>query len=434
MIFVHVLRLRPKKRIIITGFEIRFKKSVEREVTVSKSSRAANGAGYIRKRSDGRWEGQYSAGYDDKTGKPIRKSVYGKTQKEVRQKISKVSTEIDEGTYLEPSKMTLSDWLDIWLKEYTFDKKYSTVKGYKAQIKKHIRPGLGKYNLSQINPMLLQRFFNKLGEPDDDGNVLSAKSIKNVHIILSGIMEQAVENEMIAKNPCKKVKLPKVEKKEIVPLTDEQVKNFLELISYDEIYGCLLKVIVFTGLRLGEAMGLTWDCVDFEKGALHINKQLQRRPQKDGGSTLTSVKSGKPRVLRPAPFVMQLLKVRYTEQIMQKSRAAEAWIGWNTEEEHKVSLVFTNLNGGYLTPKRVYLHFKSAAEEIGAPKARVHDLRHTYAVLSLQNGDDVKTVQENLGHASAAFTLDVYGHVSDKMKQDSAKRMEEYIRRINASG
>ena len=401
---------------------------------MSKSSRAANGAGYIRKRSDGRWEGQYSAGYDDRTGKLIRKSVYGKTQKEVRQKISKVSTELDEGIYLEPSKLTLSDWLDIWLKEYTFDKKYSTVKGYKAQIKKHIRPGLGKYNLSQINPMLLQRFFNNLSLPDDEGNVLSPKSIKNVHIILSGILQQAVENEMIAKNPCKKVKLPKVFKKDIVPLTDDQVKEFLKIVSTDEIYGTILKVIVFTGLRLGEAMGLTWDCVDFEKGALNINKQLQRRPQKDGGSTLTSVKSGKPRMLRPAQFVMDLLKVRYTEQLMQKSRAGDAWIGWNNEEEHKKSLVFTNLDGGYITPKRVYLHFKSAAKEIGAPNARVHDLRHTYAVLSLQNGDDVKTVQENLGHASAAFTLDVYGHVSDKMKQDSAARMEEYIRRLNASG
>ena len=401
---------------------------------MSKSSRAANGSGYIRKRSDGRWEGQSSIGYEDTTGKRIRKSVYGKTQKEVRQKISKVSTGLDEGIYLEPSKLTLSDWLDIWLKEYTFDKKYSTVKGYKAQIKKHIRPGLGKYNLGQINPMLLQRFFNNLAQPDDEGNVLCPKSIKNVHIILSGIMQQAVENEMISSNPCKKVKLPKVFKKDIVPLTDAQVKQFLEIVTYDEIYGTLLKVIVFTGLRLGEAMGLTWDCVDFEKGALNINKQLQRRPEKDGGSTLTSVKSGKPRILRPAPYVMDLLKVRYTEQVMQKSRAGDAWIGWISEEEHKKALVFTNLNGGYITPKRVYLHFKSAAKEIGAPDARVHDLRHTYAVLSLQNGDDVKTVQENLGHASAAFTLDVYGHVSDKMKQDSAARMEEYIRRLNVSG
>ena len=234
---------------------------------MSKNTRGANGSGYIRKRPDGRWEAMYSAGYDEKTGKLIRKSIYGKTQKEVRQKLTKVQIEIDEGTYLEPSKMTLSEWIDMWLKEYTFDKKYSTLKGYKAQIKKHIKPGLGNYNLSQLNPMLLQRFFNRLSEPDDEGNVLSAKSIKNVHIILSGILEQAVENELIAKNPCKKVKLPKVYKKQISPLTDEQVKEFLVYVTGDEIYGTLLKVIVFTGLRLGEAMGLTWDCAGLRKMA-----------------------------------------------------------------------------------------------------------------------------------------------------------------------
>lgn len=401
---------------------------------MSKQTRSANGSGTIRKRADGRWEGIYSAGYDQQTGKLIRKSIYGKNQKEVRQKLSKVTTEIDEGLYLEPAKMTLSDWMDLWYKEYTFDKKYSTLKGYKAQINKHIRPGIGKYNLSQLNPMILQRFFNHLSEPDEKGKVLSPKSIKNIYIILSGILEQAVENEMISKNPCKKVKLPKVYNKQITPLTDKQVKEFLEIISTDEIYGTILRVIVFTGLRLGEAMGLTWDCVDFEKGALNINKQLQRRPQKDGGSTLTSVKSGKPRILKPAPFVMQLLKIRYTEQIMQKQRSEDLWLAWSNEEEHKKALVFTNLQGGYLIPKRVYLHFKSAAVAIGAPDARVHDLRHTYAVLSLQNGDDIKTVQENLGHASAAFTLDVYGHVSDRMKKESANRMEEYIRNLNASG
>ncbi len=93
--------------------------------------------------------------------------------------------------------------------------------------------------------------------------------------------------------------------------------------------------------------------------------------------------------------------------------------------------MFTNEIGHHLQPKRVYLHFKKIAEEIGAPDARVHDLRHTFAVLSLQNGDDVKTVQMNLGHASAAFTLDVYGHVSDRMQRESAARMEQYIASVS---
>ena len=89
--------------------------------------------------------------------------------------------------------------------------------------------------------------------------------------------------------------------------------------------------------------------------------------------------------------------------------------------------MFTSPVGGPLNPKVVYLHYKKIAARIGAPESRVHDLRHTYAVLSLQNGDDVKTVQENLGHATAAFTLDVYGHVSEKMKEESARRQQAYI-------
>ena len=115
---------------------------------------------------------------------------------------------------------------------------------------------------------------------------------------------------------------------------------------------------------------------------------------------------------------------------MQSLRAGERWEAWKTEAEHRRALVFTNEDGRYLVAKRLYLHFKKIAEEIGAPDARVHDLRHTFAVISLQNGDDVKTVQTNLGHATAAFTLDVYGHVSDRMQRESAERMERYYNNV----
>ena len=103
------------------------------------------------------------------------------------------------------------------------------------------------------------------------------------------------------------------------------------------------------------------------------------------------------------------------------------WRGWINSEQRKTALVFTTDIGLNLSPQTLYNHYKKLAVQIGAPKSRVHDLRHTFAVLSLQNGDDVKTVQENLGHATAAFTLDVYGHVSERMKDESAARMEAYI-------
>ena len=395
-----------------------------------KTTKNARGAGTIRKRADGRWEGRYSVGFDPKTGKQIQKSVYGATQKEARQKLTQIIGEIDEGEYLEPSKLKLGDWLDIWLNEYCEDKKYSTVKGYRAKVKKHIKPQLGDIPLGKLTTPEVQKFYNRLLKPPDGSPGSSPKTIKNTHGVLSKAMSVAVVNGYIRRNPCQGVILPRMEKREVEPLTDDQVALLLQLGEKDEEYGILLKVILLTGLRKAEALGITWDCVDFRRGVIRINKQLQKRPLKDGGVMFTSLKNGKGRVLKPAPYVMELMKKRYEQQIQQKEEASFAWVGWHTEAEHRTALAFTTIFGTPLQPQTTYNHFKKLAIEIGAPNARVHDLRHTYAVLSLQNGDDVKTVQGNLGHATAAFTLDVYGHVSEAMKEASSSRMEQYVRSL----
>jgi integrase len=395
-----------------------------------KTTKNARGAGTIRKRADGRWEGRYSVGFDPKTGKQIQKSVYGATQKEARQKLTQIIGEIDDGEYLEPSKLKLGDWLDIWLNEYCEDKKYSTVKGYRAKVKKHIKPQLGDIPLGKLTTPEVQKFYNRLLKPPDGSPGSSPKTIKNTHGVLSKAMSVAVVNGYIRRNPCQGVILPRMEKHEVEPLTDDQVALLLQLGEKDEEYGILLKVILLTGLRKAEALGITWDCVDFRRGVIRINKQLQKRPLKDGGVMFTSLKNGKGRVLKPAPYVMELMKKRYEQQIRQKEEASFAWVGWHTEAEHRTALAFTTIFGTPLQPQTTYNHFKKLAVEIGAPNARVHDLRHTYAVLSLQNGDDVKTVQGNLGHATAAFTLDVYGHVSEAMKEASSSRMEQYVRSL----
>ncbi len=387
-----------------------------------KATRNAQGAGSIRQRADGTWEARYTVGRDPGTGKQLRKSVYGKTQKEVRQKLSQAVAALDNGDYFQPSKMTLSRWVEIWLQEYTGDKKYLTVKHYKAQCKTHIVPSLGAVKLSELAPPQIQAFYNGLQR---DG--LAAKSVRNIHGILTKCLSTAVQVGYLRSNPASMVTLPKIEKKEIHPLTDEQVKDFLRVSAGDE-YEILLKVILFTGLRESEAIGLTWDCIDFKAGAVKVCKQLQKRPLSDGGFTFAPLKNDKSRSLRPAHFVLDLLERRKREQAAQRLKAGELWEGWHTAEEQKSALVFTTATGGNLSPQTVYNHYKRLAVKIGAPDSRVHDLRHTFAVLSLQNGDDVKTVQGNLGHATAAFTLDVYGHVSERMKEDSAARMEEYIK------
>lgn len=392
----------------------------------TKATKNAKGGGTIRKRSDGRWEARYTLGIDPKTGKQIQKSVYGKTQKEVRQKLTAITAEIDDGTYIPPDKTTVEQWLTIWLKEYMGDKKYGTVRNYKNACKYHIIPYIGQYRLSELKPYTIQALYNRLGREEDGKKALSPKTIHNVHGVLSKALNQAVWNEMIRSNPAQLTTRPRKTRKGITTLSDEQIQKFGALVEQDS-YRAILKFILFSGVRESEAIGLTWDCIDFDRGTIRIYRQMLKRTKEAGGYTLASLKNDRERLLTPPPMLLSMLKEQKREQVEQRMKAGPAWRGWNSVEEQKTWLVFTTELGDHYCPQTVYAHFKKIAKQIGAEKANVHSLRHTYAVLCLQNGDDVKTVQSNLGHATAAFTLDVYGHVSEKMKQDSANRMEAYM-------
>ena len=412
-----------------------------------KDTRRAQGTGSIYRKTVTRngkkydfWEAQITVGADPGTGKQIRKAFTGKTQKEVREKMQAAAVAVQNGEFFEPSKITVGDWFDIWLKDYCGDKKYLTVTQYSSMTRTHIKPALGAVKLAKLTPVQIQSFYNELqrtgrtvtekdektGKPVTRQEPLSAKTVKNIHGIMSKALSTAVDVGYIKNNPAERVTLPRVEKKEIHPLTDTQVKALMAACTGHE-YERVYKLILFTGLREGEAAGLTWDCVDFKTGTLKINKQLQKRPERDGGYTFAPLKNDKARSITAAPFVMQLLRKQQKAQIEQRLKAGEAWQGWQNMEERKTGLVFTRDSGRHLDVTMLYKAYKKLAEQIGAPESRVHDLRHTFAVLSLQNGDPIKTVQDNLGHATAAFTLDVYGHTSEKMKEDSAARMQAYI-------
>ena len=387
----------------------------------NKTTKNAKGGGTIRKRSDGRWEARYSIGFDPKTGKQIQKSVYGKTQKKVRQKLAKVTTEIDEGTYMEPWKMKLNEWFDIWLEDYLNGVKDSTAYLYRRRIDLYLRPALGTIRLDQLDSHTIQHLYNALGKDQNGKKGLSAKTIKNVHGILHEALKQAVLLGYIRYNPTEACVLPKAIKKDIQPLSDEQTNRFLTGIQGSS-YRLLFMVYLFTGMRECELLGLMWDCVNFEKGTILINKQLNKSQRKGGDYAFTPPKNGKSRKLSPAPFVMNLLEEQRQIQERQRLSAGSAW--------QESGLVFTTELGRYVSYRAVYDSFKRIVDRIGLPNARIHDLRHTYAVNSIRAGDDIKTVQENPGHATAAFTLDFYGHYTDDMRRASSSRMEAFISNV----
>ena len=183
-------------------------------------------------------------------------------------------------------------------------------------------------------------------------------------------------------------------------------------------------VTLFTGMRQGETLGLAWDCIDFDQGTISIRRQLQQATDGTREYRLLTPKNGKGRTITPAPFVMELLQTQRRRQAEWKLAIGSAW--------EDSGLVFTNEMGRHLMPQTVRRGFKRVAASIGCADTRFHDLRHSYAVAAIKSGDDIKTVQGNLGHATAAFTLDVYGHVTDQMKRESAQRMENFIRGVAA--
>ena len=169
---------------------------------------------------------------------------------------------------------------------------------------------------------------------------------------------------------------------------------------------------------------MTWDCVDFDNGTLLVNKQMQlHQEQGIKAYQLVPTKNSKSRTITAAPSVMSLLRRRRAIQAQQHLEAGPLW--------QDSDLVFTDELGRHLTKSSVYRSFKKIVAAIGRPDTRFHDLRHSYAVAAIRSGDDIKTVQGNLGHATAAFTLDVYGHVTDQMKQASAARMEAFIKSVS---
>lgn len=185
-------------------------------------------------------------------------------------------------------------------------------------------------------------------------------------------------------------------------------------------------------MRISEAVGLTWDCIDFKRGTLRVYRQLQRRLAKDGGFTFAPLKNSKTRIIQLSPYVIGILQKQHEQQVLDRFAAGDSWQGSQVSEEHPTEFVFTDSFGNHLKQDTVRTDFKAVCEAIGTPETRVHDLRHTFAVNSLSAGDDFKTVSDSLGHATAAFTLDVYGHVSDEMRQQHALRQQAFIEALRA--
>jgi len=373
------------------------------------AKKRANGEGNIRKRSDGRWEGRYTVGHAPTTGKQIFKNVLGRTQAEVKEKLKKAIGNTSKLDFSKSGKYTVGQWMDLWFENYAKLKvRASSHQTYAGYIKNHIKPNIGDLPIEKLSSLELQKFYKKLLtegripriESEKQPKGLSAKTVRNINQVISSAMDMAVEQKIILTNPTKSCALPKVEHKEMHTLPVEQLSAFLREAKESGVYE-LYYLDLATGLRRGELLGLKWDDIDLMNGIVHVHRQVARV---DGE-------------VREVP-----LKTKNSYRSIAISSDAVTML---TEmKKRKLSdYVFPSPSGGPISPDSVRHMLHRVLKRAGLPAIRLHDLRHTFATLALQNGVDIKTVSGMLGHFSAGFTLDTYAHVTTAAQKEAANTM-----------
>ena len=382
-------------------------------------ARRAKGEGTLRKRSDNRWEGWFDIGKDE-NGKIKRISVTAKTKTECQEKLKQAQAKYEEEqkilsshNYLTESDPTLEKWYGIWIN--TFCKgviKEYTVYGYEQRFRLYILPAFGKMKLSEISTVACQQFLvdllnnGRIRSRETRGASLSYYTVKGIQRTLNVCLEKAVDEGLIIKNPCSKVKMPAAEKPEMKTLKKEELGAFLEETKQCGCYEFYYLELT-TGMRLGEICALEWSDLDVENKTISVNKSVRKIK---GELIITTPKTkSSTRTIQINDELVDLLLTMKDRQIKSKYIFPSP----ETGDVRDTSAVTRKLH--------------RIQERAGLPKIRFHDLRHTFVTLTLEAGVDVKTVSHMLGHTDAGFTMNTYMHVTDDMQKNAADKMKNLI-------
>ncbi len=327
------------------------------------AKRRANGEGSIRKRSDGRWEGRYTAGRNPETGKPIYKNVLGKTQAEVKAKLKAAIENSANLDVIKAEQYTTGQWMDVWFENCAKIKvRPSSHQTYRGYIDNHIKPNIGDVPLSKLSSLHLQKLYKKLlaggrvdrieakGQPKG----LSAKTVRNINQVISSAMDFAKDQKLISSNPTDGCALPKLEHKEMKTLPVEQLTSFLREAKESGVFE-LYYIELATGLRRGELLGLRWEDIDLVQGSLRVQRQVARI----NGEVVE------------AP-----LKTKSAYRTLPLSADAVGVLQEQRKKSGSSPYVFPSPTGGPISPDSVLHMLHRVLKRAGLSKVRFHDLRH----------------------------------------------------------
>jgi len=397
------------------------------------SGRATSGESSLHADVAGRWHGYVSMGLRA-GGQRDRRHVSGARRSEVVRKVRALEAQRDAGTAVQAGRTpTVAWWLDHWLTTIAPQRvRPSTLQGYESLLRYRIVPALGHHRLDRLQPEHLERLYADLR---NDG--LATSSVLKCHRVLSRALKVAVQRGRVGRNVAQLVDAPAASREEVQPLTAAEARQLLEAARGDRI-AARWSVALSLGLRQGEALGLCWDDVDLQAGALRVRRALQRQawrhgcrdaetcgraaacPQRHGGGlVLVEPKSraGRRSLALPLPLAQALRNHRVQQS---QERAA---VGANWQPQPHGGVVFAQANGCPIDPAADYKAWKKLLTSAGVRDARLHDARHTAATLLLQQGVPARVAMQILGHSHIGLTLGTYSHVVPELARDAADRM-----------
>jgi integrase len=403
----------------------------------------ANGEGTITKRKDGRY---HAAAYVYRPdGTRVRKFVYGKTRNEVAQKLTEIQQKTRQGIPAATSAMSLADYLTYWLAAVASVRlKPSTFTSYEIMARLYITPRLGRKRLNRLSPadvrLFLAHFKNDClcclrgldtARPEGERACCakgkccqrrpSERTVQYVHSVLRSALQQAVREELIARNVARIVETPTVTRQEVQPLDSSEVRLLLKAARPHRLFALWL-LLVSTGLRRGEVLALTWGDIDFERRQLRVRRNLQRIKQELVFGTPKTARS-----LRTISLPERCVRELRAHRTAQHSERAAAGDRWDPLSHQPAGLVFTTPTGRPTDPRSLNRMLTVLCRTANVRRVRVHDLRHTCASLLLEQGVDARTIMETLGHSTISMTLDTYAHVMDSTLRAAAERMNDVL-------
>jgi integrase len=318
--------------------------------------------------------------------------------------------------YNEPSKATLAQFArDDWLPRRKSQVRSSTWESYRDSLEGRVLPHLGDVPLRDLTPKMIADLYQQLlTEPGRDSHraKLSKRTVAYTARVLRSALADAVKQGAIPRNPADAVDPPKPDQREMRYWTPEQARAFLESVTGDRMEAAW-RLLLATGLRRGEALGLKWSDIDLDAGKLSVRRTLVAVGYRVEWSTPKTRRSN--RTVDLDSGSVAALRRHRARQLEERMAWGEAWQDGN--------LVFTREDGSPAHPQSLSAAFEGAVKASGLPMIRLHDLRHSSAVMALAAGIPTKVVSERLGHSSTAITTDIYQHVTETMQRDAADRI-----------